>query len=184
MRQPFQGQPWHSERWRVNSQDSNRKSKAKKPNNRTGGNGWKESAPQTSKPSCTGPAKPRGAGRQRLGCRDPAAAGRPGQQPVPARHPVLSLSEELGCLMVPTFIFGMHRAASSPLPARGLCGGTGEALCLTWGQASSHLYISTPLSMSLVGNTGSFRGNGRRSVEARQSRDVSELEVLGCPWGR
>lgn len=114
MRQPFQGQPWHSERWRVNSQDSNRKSKAKKPNNRTGGNGCKESAPQTSKPSCTGPAKPRGAGRQRLGCRDAAAAGHPEQQPVPDRRPVLSLSEELGCLAIHTFIFRMHSTASSP----------------------------------------------------------------------
>lgn len=99
----------------MNSQDSNRKSKAKKPNNRTGGNGWKESAPQTSEPSCAGPAKPRGAGRQRLGCRDAAAAaGHPGQQHVQARHPALSLSEELGCLTVHTFIFGRHRAASPP----------------------------------------------------------------------
>lgn len=42
MRQPFQGQPWHSERWRVNSQDSHRKSKAKKPNDRTQGGGGKK----------------------------------------------------------------------------------------------------------------------------------------------
>lgn len=37
----------------MNSQDSNRKSKAKKPNHRIRENGWKENAPQTSKISCT-----------------------------------------------------------------------------------------------------------------------------------
>ena len=115
MRQSFQGQPWHSERWRVNSQDSNRKSKAKKPSNRTGGNGWKESSPQNSKPRSAGPDNPSGAGRQRLGCRDPAAAGCPGRQPLPARHPLpaLSLSEELGC-PTPTQPWDTQSSLGSP----------------------------------------------------------------------
>lgn len=184
MRQPFQGQPWHSERWRVNSQDSNRKSKAKKPNNRTGGNGWKESAPQTSKPSCTGPAKPRGAGRQRLGCREPCCCRTPRTAACAGQMPCTEPFRRAWLPDRPHVHLWDAQSSQLSLPARGLCGGTGEALCLTWGRASSHLYISTPLSMSLVGNTGSFRGNGGRSVEARQSRDVSELEVLGCPWGR
>lgn len=122
------------------------------------------------------------------------------RMPLPARYPLpaLSLSKELGCLTIHASNFGMHQAAwahpackealrwdgQSIVPSKGQSQLAFARLhsCLgTWDQDASGARWLSFLPCPKVQKDESRADLG---MEARQSRDVGELEVLSCPQGR